>query len=175
MSLKTILLPSLVLIAGVIWFNQQESHAPFSTATLPASDLRAYMSRTIDLDSHPCMGRTRCLVVYLAPWCGACRQAKSFVPYIRDVISNHEDAGFMVVVGKGWGNFKGGYDMARDIGGRVYIDAEASYWRVLRKEVKAVPAWVLFDGVGDVVETQTGSPRRQSQDSAQSFLKELGV
>jgi thiol-disulfide isomerase/thioredoxin len=175
MPLKTILLLSLVVTAGVIWFNQQENQEPFSTVTLPASDLRAYMSRSIDLDNHPCLGRTRCLIVYLAPWCPACRQTKSFIPYMREVISDHENAGLMVVVGKGWGNFKGGYDMARDIGGQVYIDAEASYWRVLRKEANAVPAWVMFDGLGNAIETETGSPRRQSQDSAQSFLKQLGI
>lgn len=175
MSLKTILLLGVVLLAGLFWLNQQESHEPFTSATLPANDLRAYMARSVDLSDHPCMARTRCLVVYLAPWCGACKQTKKFVPYVREAITEYEDAGFMVVVGKGWGNFDGGHEMARAIGGQVYLDGEARYWQVLRKEVNAVPAWVVFDGLGDVVETETGSPRRKDRDSAVSFLNELGV
>ena len=100
MPLKTILLLGVVLLVGLFWFNQRESHEPFTPATLPASELRAHMSRSIDLSDHPCMGRTRCLVVYLAPWCGACRQTKQFVPFVREVIAEHGDVGFMVVVGR---------------------------------------------------------------------------
>ena len=104
MSLKAILILAVILVAGLFWLNQQESQEQFTSATLPGSELRAYMARSVDIDEHPCLTRTRCLVVYLAPWCGACKHTKTFLPYVRDAIAEQEDAGFMVVVGKGWGN-----------------------------------------------------------------------
>ncbi|MGD9386404.1 MAG: hypothetical protein PVF28_07605 [Thioalkalispiraceae bacterium] len=175
MSLKTILIILIALLGVFYWLNQGEESTPFTDATLPGSQLRAYMARNVDLGRHPCRQRKRCLVVYLAPWCGACKQTKNFVPYIREAILENQDAGFMVVVGKGWGNFNGGHQMARDIGGQVYLDGEASYWRDLRREVNAVPAWLVFDGLGQVVETETGSPRRKDLSSARGFLDELGI
>jgi len=175
MSLKAILVVVVVLLAGLYWLNQGDSQEPFSEATLPGGNLRAYMARTVDLNDHPCWLRKRCLVVYLAPWCGACKQTKNFVPYVREAIAENPDAGFMVVVGKGWGNFTGGHDMARDIGGQVYLDGEASYWKVLRNDVNAVPAWLVFDGLGQVVESDTGSPRRHDTTTARAFIGQLGI
>ncbi len=175
MSLKLIGAVLVVLLVGWFMLNQAESTEPFTQATLPGGELRAYMARRVNIDDHPCVARSRCLVVYLAPWCGACKSTKKFVPYVRDMLEQDPETGFMVVVGKGWGNFNGGHDMARDIGGQVYLDDEANYWRALRHEVNAVPAWVVFDGLGEAIETETGSPRRHSHEVAKSFLADLGV
>lgn len=175
MSLKIIVIVLVVAVAGLFLLNQQDSQEPFTTTTLPGSELRAYMSRSVDVSDHPCMMRSRCLVVYIAPWCAACKHTKKFVPYVREAIIDNADVGFMVVVGKGWGDFNGGHDMARDVGGQVYLDGEANYWRTLRNDVNAIPAWVVFDGAGEVIETETGSPGRHSQDSAKSFLNKLGI
>jgi len=175
MSLKLVAVVLAALVVGWFMLNQAESQESFTSATLPGGELRAYMARTVDLDDHPCVARSRCLVVYLAPWCGACKSTKKFVPYVRDALDENQDVGFMVVVGKGWGNFNGGYDMARDIGGQVYLDGEADYWQTFGREVDAVPAWVVFDGLGEVLETETGSPRRHDTASAKSFLSDLGV
>ncbi len=175
MSLKMIAGVLLLVIGGWFLLNQAESQEPFITSTLPGGELRAYMARRVDLNDHPCLARTRCLVVYIAPWCAACQQTKKFVPFVRDAVVDREDLGFMVVVGKGWGDFNGGHDMAREIGGQVYLDADARYWKILRGDVNAIPAWLVFDGSGEVIETETGSPGRHDRGSARAFLTELGV
>ena len=130
------------------------------------------MSRSTSTDDHPCLNRSRCLVLYMAPWCPACRQTKRFVPYVREAMAG-QDAGLVVVVGKAWGNFNGGYDMARDIGGQVYIEKDSRYWNELRAEINAVPAWVTFRSDGSVVEKESGSPGRHDIHSAREFLNDM--
>jgi hypothetical protein len=175
MRLKIIVTVLIILLGGLYWVSQGESKEPFTAESLPAGYLRAYMARNIEISKHPCWLRKRCLVVYIAPWCGACQQTKNFVPIIREALRDKPDTGFMVIVGKGWGDFNGGYEMAREIGGQVYLDREASYWQLLREEVNAIPAWLVFDGRGDVLETETGSPRHHDRATARTFLAELGV
>jgi hypothetical protein len=133
------------------------------------------MSRSVSTDDHPCLNRSRCLVLYLSPWCPSCKNTKNFVPYIRQAMDNNSDTGFVVVVGKAWGNFTGGHEMARDIGGKVYIDAESQYWQQLRREVNAIPAWLVIEGNGDVSDTKTGSPPRHDVQTAKTFLASMSI
>ena len=172
---KLILMILIGVVGALVWMNMNQPAEPFTSGTLPAKDLRAYMQRQVTLDDHPCKNRTRCLVVYLSPWCPSCRNSKHFVPYVREAIAHHSDTGFVVVVGKAWGDFNGGYEMARDIGGQVYIDAESRYWNELRPEVNAIPAWLVIDGDGHVDEQHTGSPGRHDVQTANTFLAELSI
>lgn len=165
----------IISIGALIWMNQSAPNKPFTEQMLPAKELRAYMKRKISASDHPCLNRNKCLVLYLSPWCPSCNRTKNFVSYVREVIDTNEDTGFVVIVGKAWGGFKGGYEMARDIGGQVYIDADSHYWQQIRSEVNAIPAWLVFESDGDVSDTETGSPRRHDVTSAKTFLADLSI
>ncbi len=174
--MKIIVVVLVALIGALVWMNlSTSSQVPFTEQMLPAKQLRQYMQRKISIQDHPCFNQPRCLVLYLSPWCPSCKNTKRFVPYVHDAIATRKDTGFVVVVGKAWGNFKGGYDMARDIGGPIYIDEESHYWREIRSEVNAIPAWLVFESDGDVSETDTGSPRSHNLASAKSFLSDLDI
>ena len=173
--IKIVLVILVIVIGALVWMNLSQPSVPFTTYTLPAKDLRAYMQRKASIDDHPCINRSRCLVLYLSPWCPSCKNTKQFVPYVRQAIAQSNETGFVVVVGKAWGNFNGGYEMARDIGGQVYIDADSHYWQEVRREVNAVPAWLVIDGDGSVSETDTGSPGRHDVQTANTFLTGLSI
>jgi len=174
--LKIIIIIIVVLTATLFWINQAPTNRErFTEQLLPAKQLRPFMQRKVSLHDHPCINRSRCLVLYLSPWCPSCKNTRKFVPFVQQAISSNDDTGFIVVVGSAWGNFKGGYNMARDIGGQIYIDEESNYWQEIRSEVNAIPAWLVFESDGDVSETETGSPRSHNLASAKSFLSKLSI
>ena len=172
--MKLIIISLSILVGTLIWLNSNEPSTPIDTYNLPANQLSVFRQVNNTSNEHPCLNRSRCLVLYLSPWCPSCRQTKHFVPFVREAIAQ-KDAGLVVVVGKAWGNFNGGYQMARDIGGQVFVDDKSEYWREIRKNVRAIPAWLVIGSNGEVRKTRTGSPREYSIVSAKAFLSKLSI
>lgn len=114
-------------------------------------------------------------MLYVSPWCPACRSSKGFIPFVRQAIQEEQTAGFMVIVGRAWGDFNNGHNMAQAIGGDVYLDRHADYWNDLADSVDGVPAWVVFDSDGDILDVETGAPARHDIQTARRFLDSISV
>jgi len=102
---------------------------------LPAAELT-----TVGGEGDPCAGRARCLVVYLAPWCGACKLSLPLVQNLRSELEPR-GVGFRIVVGGAQpAQLRA---MAAQLGGRVQLDERGDFARAAG--VRSFPSWWLVD------------------------------
>lgn len=80
------------VFVGVIWaWNSQLNYMSFGSRT-PSSHV---------LKSDPCEGKKTCALIYVAPWCPACKSmASTFREFGKNSVKKH-DIGFKVVIGQG--------------------------------------------------------------------------
>ncbi|HSA24218.1 MAG TPA: hypothetical protein P5076_22345, partial [Myxococcota bacterium] len=87
---------------------------------LPRTDLVPSRAHASGLD--PCLGKPRCLVVYLAPWCPSCKSAARVV---REAIAGYagsREVGVQAVVGQ---DERGALEeMAAGIGPSTFLDLD---------------------------------------------------
>jgi hypothetical protein len=98
----------------------------------------------------PCAGARRCVIVYLTPWCPACKQAK---PLIKQLRSRLESGTRMKVV-IGQGERSRAREMAVEIGGAVFFDPEGDYYRAMKGT--GVPYWITVDARQRVLARMAG-------------------
>jgi thiol-disulfide isomerase/thioredoxin len=99
----------------------------------------------------PCL-EGRCVVVYLAPWCGSCRQAE---PMLRDLRDSLARDGIPVVVVAGMDKPANLETYARNLGYPVLLDEEGRFKRAAG--VNAVPTFLVVNRRGEVTETVKGA------------------
>lgn len=117
-----------------------------------------------------CDGKDRCLVVYLAPWCGACRGSKGFLQALDAFFSQQGSYGLKVVVGR---DSRDSIDeFARSIPLNVYLDYERRWSQAFGS---SVPAWVWLDGEGRLLKRDAGLYNAAAADLhiAAHFVKQL--
>lgn len=98
-----------------------------------------------------CAGKERCLLVYLAPWCGACRGSIGFLQALATYFERDGDWGLKVVVGR---DDEGAIDeFARGIPLNTYLDYEGRWSRAFGG---AVPSWILLDSEQKLLKSDSG-------------------
>jgi hypothetical protein len=104
--------------------------------------------------TDPCAGRSRCVVVYLASWCPACRQcAQDTVPQLRQFWKEPDRPGLRVVVGSGEPAKID--EMARLVGDPVYLDATGAFGT--RMKVDFFPKFFVVDEANRVMKSGRGA------------------
>ena len=91
----------------------------------------------------------KCLTVYVAPWCGYCRQATPQILRLRDFL---KERGILTRVVVGKDRREALIDNARDFGPETLIDVEDSF------DVRGVPHFFVSDGSGRVLKEVAGVP-----------------
>ncbi|MCZ8319595.1 MAG: TlpA family protein disulfide reductase [Lysobacteraceae bacterium] len=94
----------------------------------------------------------RCLTVYLAPWCPACRRAEPMVAELRQVLAR-EGRPVMVVIGMDEPAALEAH--AREFGYPVLLDVDG----LLKRDagIRGVPYFIVTDRRGQVVSRQAGA------------------
>jgi hypothetical protein len=123
---------------------------------------------TVGGEGDPCAGRTRCVVVYLAPWCGACKLSLPLIANLRRELEART-IGFRIVVGSGPAEALRA--MAAQIGGRVQLDERGEFARAAG--VRSFPSWWLLDGQARVRAHFSGGARSSGNASVDlGFLRQ---
>ncbi len=138
----------LLLVAGCAWFLWPRVFKPkvvlnpegslFSSLT-PASNNR--------LEDMPCADRERCVVVYLAPWCPACKSVVGMVRQLEERFSQDPEIGFVIIAGRADQTMLDRY--VTDVTERGYLDVGEVFWRA--SGVQGVPHWFTLNGQGEVL------------------------
>lgn len=122
---------------------------------VPASQLAQVKSVNVRGGKINCQNKSQCLVVYLTPWCGACRQFKSelLTHFPKALPEVDPDTGLLVVIGKD--NPKKISIMQASLEGMpVMTDADRSLYKTLRG--KGVPGFFVLDNIGTVTKRSSG-------------------
>jgi thiol-disulfide isomerase/thioredoxin len=102
---------------------------------------------------HPCLLSTRCLVVYLAPWCPYCKRS---VPIVQKLQERWEGDEIGIVAVIGADSSENIQAMAKTVGEGSYVDLDQSFGKQMG--VKGVPAWFLMNDRGEVLTSFSGAP-----------------
>jgi thiol-disulfide isomerase/thioredoxin len=98
----------------------------------------------------PCAKARRCVVVYLAPWCPACRQAKPHVKALRARLP--AGAAMKVVIGQA--ERSRSQEMAGEVGGAVFFDPDGDYYKAIKGT--GIPYWMVLDADQHVTARMAG-------------------
>lgn len=119
----------------------------------------ARVAPDIELPSVPaamqdsCEGTERCLAVYLAPWCPACKSAGPLVAKLRTLAQEQPDVGMMVIVGREEDEAKL-ESYAESIGGEVFLDYDQEFHRQMGDS--GVPHWYVWDQNRKILASHAG-------------------
>ncbi len=116
-------------------------------------DVQLVAAESSDSNTDPCVGCDRCIVVYLAPWCSACRRSLDVVRQLNEMFGEDPEVGLLVFVGSApRGDVEA---MAAQIEGPVFVDPDAVLWDQLG--VEGYPHWFTLDGRGQILQTVAGT------------------
>jgi thiol-disulfide isomerase/thioredoxin len=154
----------LAAVAVAAWLL---THRPqkLAAAALPrlAAD-GASTGETIPADR--CLGAKGCLIVYVAPWCGPCRQS---LPHDRALADLVKDRGIETTFVVGMDAMPKCQEMARAIGREVLVDEKGAWAR--KMGINGVPHFLVTGTDGKVRRHQAGA---LLGDSAE-FARRLGL
>ena len=130
-------------------------------------------ANSMGLAIDPCSGKQRCVLVYVAPWCPACKVAIGFIKQLREYLSRANKVGLQVVVGLD--KEESLRNMAESIGGVVYIDREGRMKRAAG--IGGIPSWVVWNWERKVVARTAGAPSGGPGDGVVKWFmsEELGL
>lgn len=110
----------------------------FGYPRLPTPEVLEAVNRT---NTDPCNAAQYCVVVYLAPWCGACQSELPWIGELQNAALSTKGVRFMIVVGSDErANLLG---MARQLPQGAFLDAKGVYKSSLG--VYAFPSFFLVD------------------------------
>lgn len=143
-GMKPILMVALVGGALFAWTQSNKWRSVPSTVAL------AQVGELGDGGDDPCHGKERCVLVYMAPWCPAC---KSLLPQLLNVRDGRwKDSttrGFKFVVGHG--SPEQNREMVKQIGRGAYLDDDKEFSK--KMGVRHFPTLYVLDGNGRVIES----------------------
>lgn len=87
-----------------------------------------------------CKNKKGCIIVFLAPWCGACRSHVAFLNELQNSL-RYKDLSLQIIVGGS--KPKELYNFAQQISGTVLLDTENSFKSKL--SFSSVPTWFSVD------------------------------
>ncbi|MCA9563503.1 MAG: hypothetical protein KC561_08435 [Myxococcales bacterium] len=153
---------ALVGLAVVLFSSREKGSERAETA--PVFELEPALANADGED--PCLGTERCVTVYVAPWCPACRRSRPTVRQVQEVCENDPTTGFRVVVGQ---DRPGPVEqMATAYGSGTFVDPSGQYYRQLGGD--GVPFWFVSDAQGQILTAFAGT-----YTPARAHLEMLGL
>ena len=143
----------LAIGVGVFYFKQKAD----------AEDRRRsaeYQRVTASAGGDNCTGKSTCVVVYVTPWCPACKQIKPHLVQALERSKTVQDSGFKVVVGQGK-TPQSNEEEAMSYGAGAVTDNDGSQHRALA--VESYPSFFVLDGNQKIT--------MQGQDAANQFSR----
>jgi predicted regulator of Ras-like GTPase activity (Roadblock/LC7/MglB family) len=160
---KTILLV-LAAAAGAAWVF---AHRPQRLAAAALPRLAADGASTGETSSADrCLGAKGCLIVYVAPWCGPCKQS---LPHDRALADLVKGRGIETTFVVGMDTLPQCREMARTIGREVLVD-EAGTW-ARKMGIRSVPHFLVTGTDGKVRRRQAGA----LLGAPEEFARRLGL
>ncbi len=107
----------------------------------------AEYDRAVASRVDPCSGKKTCVVVYMAPWCPACKQVLPAVIQLMSKTKAAKTLGAKVYVGRGE-TPAADEKMAREIGAGAFTDSDLQMHKKLK--VGYYPAFYVMDSEGSI-------------------------
>ena len=149
-------------VAGWLLLRKPQS---LSAASLPR--LAADGTPTGDtVPADRCLGEKGCLVVYVAPWCGPCRQS---LPHDRALADLVKGRGIETTFVVGMDSMPRCQEMARAIGREVLVDEKGTWAR--KMGISGVPHFLVTGPDGGVRRRQAGALLGNPEE----FARRLGL
>jgi thiol-disulfide isomerase/thioredoxin len=114
------------------------------------------LESNIDIENYssdPCKEKERCLAVYLASWCPACKSAVPIIKEIRKFALDSEEVGMKIILGRD--EPENLEDLADEIEGEVFFDEDDRFFSAMR--ARAIPHWWVWDKNGKILVDFSGS------------------
>jgi thiol-disulfide isomerase/thioredoxin len=160
---RTLLLV-LAALAAAAWFL---THRPQRLAAAALPRLAADGASTGETGSADrCLGAKGCLIVYVAPWCGPCRQS---LPHDRALADLVKDRGVETTFVVGMDAMPRCQEMARAIGREVLVDEKGAWAR--KMSISSVPHFLVTSADGKVMKRQAGALLGNPEE----FARRLGL
>ncbi len=99
-----------------------------------------------------CLGAKGCLIVYVAPWCGPCKQS---LPHDRALADLVKGRGIETTFVVGMDSMPKCQEMARAIGREVLVDEKGTWAK--KMGISGVPHFLVTSTAGKVVKRQAGA------------------
>lgn len=101
----------------------------------------------------PCVGRKKCLVAVIAPWCGYCRRS---TPMIKSLLQKYGGSGDLMVNAVVTADEdQSTAQYAGELGAGAFSDPGNAFSSAMG--VRGFPTWVLFDEQGRTVKSASGA------------------
>jgi len=113
-----------------------------------------------------CMGKGKCLVAFVAPWCGYCRRSQ---PMIQAMLGKFQSNDFRVNVVVTGDETSSMDSYASELGKGAFYDPNTAFATSIG--VRGFPTWVLFDDKGTAVKSASGAFPSQEQLFAHMGIK----
>ena len=123
-----------IVIAGAFFLFQHFQEQKLATA-------RQAYQRGLSAQTDNCSGKKFCAVIYVAPWCPACKQMKP--QFLRALKRSETKTGFGVRVVVGQGTSEQNEKEAASFGFGAVTDPDASVLKSLG--VRAFPSFFVID------------------------------
>ena len=119
-----------------------------------------------DAPAGRCAGAKGCLIVYVAPWCGPCKQS---LPGDRALADFVKDRGIETTFVVGMDSMPKCVEMARSIGREVLVDTSGAWAK--KMNIRGVPHFLVTAPDGSVKKRQAGALAA----SPEEFARSLGL
>lgn len=154
----------LAAVAAAAWFL---THRPQRVARAALPRLTAEGASTGETASaENCGGAKGCLIVYVAPWCGPCKQS---LPHDRALADLVKARGIETTFVVGMDTLPKCQEMARAIGREVLVDEKGTWAR--KMGIRGVPHFLVTGTDGRVKKQQAGA----LLGAPEEFARRLGL
>ena len=124
----------------------------FGWGSLPPYKLTAARGTSA---SDPCANKERCVIAFLAPWCGACQGSPPYFEGIRKNLETNDKVGMTVIVGKG--DAQQQQAIVRQFESSVFVDYDGSFAKLSNVGMFGVPATMVINSEGKILERASGT------------------
>lgn len=118
--------------------------------------------------STPCVGKTRCLVAVVAPWCGACRRSKGFIQHLKQRIDRDPTSSMQIVVSGDQPAALRAYADEYAAEAALVDDEQGTFARSV--DISAFPTFVVLNEHGAVVSRTSGAPMHADDAETTAWL-----
>jgi thiol-disulfide isomerase/thioredoxin len=157
-----ILLALVGLATGALFFLR--SSGKLAATSLPR--LTAEGNPNGVAPANQCAGSKGCLVVYIAPWCGPCKESLPGDRALADLVKKRGIETTFVV---GMDTMPNCISMTRKLGRDVLVDTSGAWAK--RMGINAVPQFLVTGPDGSVTKRQAGA----LSSNPEEFARRLGI